>query len=235
MNETLIKMIVFSDPGVGKTVLFSTALDVPQMNPVLLLDMEGNTASIKSKCIEITKDQLNSPIEGKINCLRIKSPEEMHEVKDKLLDMGDKLPWRTIGLDSLTEMDYKSLQGVVKEQNIKRAFPGVPGMPDYGVNLIRIKNLVYAFRNMPCHVIATCHSYYDEQRELITPSLNGQLRQAVPGIFLLTGVITLRNEKRVLDFESFGKYYAKSCTESQILKNRIQNPTMQIIYEALNS
>src|SRR4051794_25214594 len=92
---SFINLLVYGDPGCGKTYLSGTAADDPQTSPVLILDVEGGVTTLRgrSKNIEVVP---------------IRSWVELNETYKKLYASQNSaktlMPYKTIVIDSLTEL-----------------------------------------------------------------------------------------------------------------------------------
>jgi hypothetical protein len=89
-----INMLIYGEPGIGKTRLAGSSIMVPEMCPVLLLDFEGGTLSLAGdyKAVEVWPDP-----EGE------KRPT-WKDVDTLYGTLYNKNPYKTIILDSLTEV-----------------------------------------------------------------------------------------------------------------------------------
>src|SRR4051794_26223814 len=93
-----INVLIFGDPKVGKTRLVSTAQDHPDTSPLLLLDIEGGTITIRHrKDIEVVTVRTIAEFQAKLNLLQQAA-------------MGiEEFPYRTVAIDNMSELQALDL------------------------------------------------------------------------------------------------------------------------------
>ena len=121
-----LNMVVFGNPGAGKTTYCATAQDSDKGRDTLFIDVEGGTRSISDR--------------EDIAVLKPETFEELKEIYD-WLSKGDH-KYRTIVLDSLTEIQRLSLKSVMKVS----ATPEQPSQPEYGKSNENIAVLMRNFK-----------------------------------------------------------------------------------------
>ncbi len=219
-----INMIVYGNPGAGKTVLAGSADVVPELRPVLFLDVEGGTLSIRDRYPDV-------------EVVRLQSWADMQRVYDGLYK-GEH-DYQTVVLDSLTEMQkfsmYNIMRDVLKEHPDRD--PEVPSIREWGKNIEQIRKLVRAFRDLPMNSIFTALAATDKDNktgQVITrPSLSGKLAMEVGGFV----DIMLYMNTKVIDGEIL-RLVQSVGTDSVVAKDRsdnlppvVENPDMQTLYD----
>lgn len=218
-----INLLVYGDPGVGKTVLAASADKVPEMRPVIFIDIEGGTFSIRERYPEV-------------KVVRVESWDDMQSIYDALLmeDHG----YRTVVLDSLTEIQKFSMYNIM-EFTVKKdpdRDPDVPSMREWGKNIEQIRKLVRAFRDLPMHTIFTALEKSDKDNKTgkvkTKPSLSGKLANEVAGFLdIVAYQYTKVHEdelRRYLLTGSHEQYVAKDRSDN--LPLTIESPTMDKVF-----
>ncbi len=189
--EGRLKFLIHGDPGVGKTFLCGTAADSPAMTPVLFVDTEGGTLTIRNKV---------DP--EKLDIVRVTTYSDMVKLIT-WLRRGHK--YKTIIIDSLTEMQKAIMAEILKVGAVKdNKDPDIPEQRDWGKNSERVRKIVRAFRDLPdVHVVFTTLSreVKDERTGVITikPALPGQLANDVPGFIDIVGWVHVVVEETTKD------------------------------------
>lgn len=227
--ETALKMLIYGPPGAGKTVLAATAADVPEMAPVLYVDVEGGTRSIRDKQVDV---------------LRVKSFSELLQLLDVLRTGHHK--YRTVVIDSLTEVQKLNMYEIMKKvvgQDPSRD-PDIPALRDYGKNSEQIRRLIRGYRDLTnTHVIFTAlaSESKDEKTGVVKvyPALSGKLASEVPGFLDVVVYLSVAeqngNEVRVLVTDMTSRVMAKHRTpiSGVRLPRFLKNPTMPKIYRVV--
>ncbi len=225
-TDPFINLLVYGDPGVGKTVLAGSAAEVSEMAPVLFIDIEGGTFSLRDRNPDVS-------------VVRVKSWHEMQLVYNELYGM--KHGYKTIVLDSLTEMQKFSMAqimlAVVKKDSDRD--PDIPAMRDWGKNIEQIRRMVRGFRDLPIHTVFTALAKIDVDKQTnvgkTAPYLSGKLSSEVAG-FLDIVLYMYRKVKG----DEVTRYLLAQGTNRQVAKDRsdrleqvTENPTMQMLYDTI--
>jgi hypothetical protein len=226
-----LNMLVYGDYGIGKTVLAASAAEVAEMSPVLVLDYEGGTESIRRRFPDV-------------HVLRVQDWDKMQVVYDELHRTGGG-GYRTIILDSLTEIQKFSMYRIMEKRVVdalakgEEADPDVPGMREWGKNVEQTRKFVRAFRDLPVHTIFTALSKDDKDpktgKRKTLPSLSGKVAQEVPAFL---DVVVYYYIKRVDDEER--RFLLCNATEGNTAKDRtaklpqvLEEPTMRKIFDII--
>jgi hypothetical protein len=225
-----LNMLFYGDSGTGKTYLAGSADEVPGMRPVLVVDVEGGTETLREKFPEV-------------ETVRVESWHQMQAVYDDL-HRSKGAGYQTVIVDSLTEVQKFNMEQIMKELIERRPDldPDVPSMREWGKNLTQMRRFVRAFRDLPMHTIFTALPQTikdNNDRTLYLPSLSGKLAQEVAAFvdvvcYYYTKSIVKDGEEelvRVLLSRKTDKHVAKDRTGN--LPDLIPNPTMTRIFELM--
>jgi hypothetical protein len=177
-----IKAMIYAMNGVGKTRLAASASLVPEMCPVLMLDVEGGTKSIRNIYPEVDVVRIKDVYDDKGKLLT-SAWAKLGEVYEDLKKGGK---YKTIIVDSLTEIQQLSMVNVLRNEFAKNSErdPELPQLRDYGKVNIQIRKFVRAMRDLDAHVIFTAleQQAKDDRtgKMYIRPSLPGKLADEVP-------------------------------------------------------
>lgn len=236
MNDS-IKMLVYGNSGSGKTTFLATANEDERTSPVLWLDLEGGASSFKSRrrVLESVKD-IGDPQEGFIDVLRLKTWQDISDVYEYLYaarHVNKIVKYKTVVLDSLTEINDFALKMVMNNSNAQRLDIDVPEQRDYLKTNGLMKKLLRGLRDIEdLHVFMTAlpKEVQDSTEGIvqIQPDLIGKLSQQAMAMYdfgLFLRVNTTKKCRELL-FEPKGKIVAKKRDEKMIFTQSLYNPTM---------
>jgi len=199
-----LKMMIYGESGVGKTVLAST---FPQP---LFLDIDDGMISIQGR--EVFR-------------IRITQPNEMMDAITWIITNPEKLQSiETIVVDSLNELQSIWLKNVLDEYPVKRPYDTLPAQTDYSKMLFDVENIVRALLLLDKHILfiaqAANRAFEDES---IQPALIGKTSaKLIVAKLDLIGYMRKLESGRVLFFD-----YAGAVTKDRlnVFPKSILDPT----------
>lgn len=209
-SVTYLNILLYGEPGSGKTWLAGTANNSPATKPVLLLDVEGGTTTLRTQTdIDVMQIRTMSQI------------EEAHAAVNK-----NPGYYKTVIIDSITELqklDMRTLMLAQKEARPDSTDVYVPSQREWGKSGERVRMIIRGFRDLECNVIVTAllAEKQDEKTNIIYmfPSLPGKLRSEIPGFFDIVGLLTA-NDERVGDETIITRKIQFAKTTRVIAKDR---------------
>lgn len=226
--------MLYGEPGIGKTVLAGSADAVAEMRPVLFIDMEGGTESLRHTYPDV-------------EVVRVKNWREMQALYNALADSDHG--YQTIVIDSLSEAQKFNMLHIMADvaANNAKMIEEVPSMREWGINLEQMRKFVRGFRDLEVNTIFTCLAAKDKDvrtgKFTYGPALSGKLAGEIAGfldevffMFMREGVNEETGEEEQLRLLLTGK------TETTIAKDRsgkldqlIMNPTMEKLYSLMSA
>ena len=222
-----LNIMVYGDPGVGKTVLAGSAQEVEEMSPVLFLDCEGGTLSLSKTYPEV-------------DVITVSDWDTLQSIYNDLFEKD--VPYKTVVLDSLTEIQQLSMDHIMSAVQAKKPDQEAPRIQDWGTQNRNMKTMVTAFRDLEMHVVFNSLPKTEKDKTVgsirIRPSLSGNtLPVEVPGFMDILLYMNIRIVEgiptRVLNSKFTSNTISKDRTGS--LPDVIMNPSMKDIYEAWKS
>lgn len=232
-----LNMLIYGEPGAGKTYLCSTAQDSDETKPILFCDVEGGVTTIRKR--------------PDIDVVPVRSMSDIERVHNEVF--RDPNYYRTIIIDSLSELQKLDMRSVMEQfkkdsQNPDRIDVDVPHQKAWGKSGERVRRIVRAFRDLPCNTIMTTLLGYEfevddkdketKQVKLFYPMLPGKLKGEVPGFFDVVGYLVAdadRNGKvkRTLQVAKTKRVVAKDRTGSLGLV--VQDPNIPMMWDMIHS
>jgi hypothetical protein len=241
-----INMLVYGAPGVGKTHLAATADDVPEMRPVLYLNIEGGDMTLRHVAPRIRK----IPATGSISWGQF---EQVYETLRRQTSsggpQGNEFVPRTIIIDTGTELQKMNMAQIMANLLLsepdKEWDEDVPDIRRWGKNTEQMRRWIRRYRDLPLNVIMTCHEMTERDnmtgKVTYKPQLSGKLSNEVAGFFDVVTYLYVKNETvdntavttRKLLTGALDGYIAKD--RSGNMPQVIENPTMKEIFSLITA
>lgn len=177
-----INTLIYGDAGVGKTQLAGSACEVPELSPVLYMDIEAGKRTLLRKY----KDNKN------LHIVTVSKWESIQKVYNELYKDKDKgNTYKTVIIDSDTEVQKLAMMSRLNSTQAR--LPGavmfddenVPEIKDWMVNTEQMRKLTRAFRDLPMNVIFTALATDKTvgNRTSKWPLFTNKLSDEIPGLF----------------------------------------------------
>lgn len=204
-----LNAMIYGPAGVGKTMLMSTAQDHSFTKPLILIDCEGGTTTLRNR--------------PDIDVVRINSLEDLIQVQ-RTLKLENNGYYKSCAIDSLTELQKLDMSQIMKEVVAARPDMNedVPSPREWGITLNHMRRIVRAFRDLEMNTFFSALVDVDQDdvgRQGFYPSLQPKrLRTEVPGFLDIVGYMTTFVEDdvthRQIQFEKTQKVIAKDRTQA---------------------
>lgn len=225
-----INMLVYGESGAGKTRFVGTAADHEATRPLLLIDVEGGTKTLRGKDIDVKE---------------IRSVEELDKIYTDIYNASTMgaLPWKTIAIDSTSDLQQNDMSGKIMvdayNKNPDKVEIEVPSPREYLISLSRMRKLFRGFRDLPCHTLFTSmsHSYTDKDSKVTYVKLThpGKQAEQIPGVVDIVGLLRVESKGnqqiRLLQTAKTKTVMAKDRFDC--LGGLIENPTIPLIWEKI--
>lgn len=179
------KIMLFGDPGVGKTRLAASAHLVEEMKPILYGSAEAGLLTLDAldgfddmHTVDLVATPKND-----------QNPEAVLNNVEAFFDLAQSGDYKTIVIDTLSEVQRYGLMYLADQPSGWQGVmsPKKTTLPTYGSSLVQTGVLVRSFRDLGLNLIMTCHArrahLETDGHDYIVPSLTGQQWKDVVAIF----------------------------------------------------
>jgi len=231
-DRSLPSVCIYGGPGTGKTTLAASSIEVPEMQPVLHLNIENGTQSISGiypdlEIIDITKFQ---QLQDAYNSL----------YSERDYDTQTCAGYRTIILDNLTEGQSKGMEHIFQEDklagkgiNFSEFVMATYENGGWNKSSQQMRKLIRAYRELPCYIILVAWEAdidKSKDRHKWTPAFTAKLAGEMPGMVNDVYRLAIRRDGiRELQTGLSGDVVAKDRTRK--LPKKLESPTMPLIHQ----
>lgn len=227
-----LNAIIYGEPGAGKTHFYGTCeLDPENFLPALAIDIDGG---------------VDDTLVGKFDKVDTKSVRSMEELKALYKEIAAEPDYyKSISIDNISELQKIDMNAVMLEAKATAQNPDnvdiyVPSPREWGKSGERMRIIVRAFRDLPCHTI--CLAHVEEKEDKLTkiprlwPSMPGKLRHELAGFFSVVGYLSTYDENqevyRKIQFAKTNRVQAKDRFQAlpPVMK---PNPTLPEIWQLI--
>lgn len=208
-----MNILIYGDPGVGKTHLAGTAQDVPEMRNVHVFNIDGGLMTLAPR--------------GDISATNIRTVGELESELYRIINHDPKFDGiKTVVIDNITELQTLSLEEIttresaVRKKKDKNYTIDDVYLEDYKIGGTQLARVLRGFRDLPMNVIYIAHRK-DKMRkgtqtlEESKPSLTDKLCTAVMGYMDFVWYLYTADE--IEEYESNGQVLQMSVTHRYLL------------------
>lgn len=170
-------VLIYGESGSGKTRFAGSATELPELCPMLVIDIEGGAKTLQGLYNE------------NIDIVRVTEWSQLQKVYDELYKGKHK--YKSVCVDSLTEAQKLDIVHIMSQENPganKKGFDfesnNLPGLKEWGQNADHMRSFVRAFRDLPITVFFTALAMDKQVNDRSTkyPLFTEKMSMEIPGL-----------------------------------------------------
>lgn len=224
MNQPNL-ILLYGNPGGGKSWLAASVSDVPGVDKVLIIDTENSTTGT-----------LHGFDDEKIDIIPVSTHEGFESVLEAVLEAADRddFEYDAVIIDTVDVAQSRALEHFEENAPLNKAGE-IDGFKVWGALKNWTEDLFRALQEAPFISIAVLHS--DRQKTESGPfvdlvALAGSSKNTVPGIPDLVGFVSREGDTSTVHL---GSSQTRSTKNRFHLPNEIEDPTMKGIFDAIKN
>jgi phage nucleotide-binding protein len=233
-SKPYIKAVIYADQGIGKTTLSVSGKGHPDLDEILLVNIDKGELSIDG--MDIATATIGTDEKG------VSTKSIVKDLEDVIYAILNKKPgfekFKTVVVDTISELQSKDLEDVSGGREIFT-------QQDYGKSTKKLKKLCALIRDVPLNIILTAQvkRIYDgaekENRKLveirpdITESAGNAIMAAVNFVWYL--YVPEATKERTLITKNMGIVRGKTRNPKfqEMLGDKVEKPNLASMYEKL--
>lgn len=243
-----LNMLIYGEPGAGKTFLIGQADRHPKLGPTFYMDCDGGMLTLAANPPQTwyLRDPEATAAEADTPAMKLSRFEKAYHY----LSRGNH-GFKSVALDTLGGLirvhhDYLAASMVAKG---KRESIHETTLPDYNLTKNYITFWLSRFRDLPMHFFVTCHAEMKTRSDgvdIIRPLVFEKLAKPIEAMFDIVGYLSVgeyvpkggdkpqKCRKLIVDFDATDmlQIHAKGRLLGD-LGGTIINPTMSILYNRI--
>jgi hypothetical protein len=231
-----LNAMIYGESGVGKTLLGGMAAFVPEMAPLLVIDIEGGTHTLS----HLDTDQI----------LVVPDPDEQRPLRwtdiQKIYNdlYNGRHPFKTVMVDSGTEAQALNIGHLLGYDGKVNLAADLPKFEEWNETTTHMRRFFRAFRDLRMNFICTALTYEspdprtakaDNPRMVIRPNFTQKLRSEVPAFFdtVLYMYSKINGEANTRYVQTDKDNYVSAKCRFPGIKRSIKDPTIESLYDML--
>lgn len=208
VERTHLNMMVYGEPGVGKTLFAATG-----PGPVLFLDVDDGLLTLRDLDPKVAEALGVDPTQWYFESIR--SLADIREQIKRLATEFARDPnfFGTVVLDNLTELQRVLMSDLLGQSDPPRQ---VPEIRDWGIILSMMQGVVRNVKKLPCVTVFIAHETGAKENRF-APALAGRIQEELPGyVDIVARYVLIEKEVRNKENEIVKKVTRKLRMRPQV-------------------